>query len=184
MSNWRGRVAVAVALLAFAAACGDDGGGEDAAAEPAGAEPAAPEGVECVNLPDCPVEISASEGLADGDVVSVRIEGWHPDTSTGVSQCEDAADPDNADLASGPDGLPPAEVCNVLGLTSASQTETSDADGVLAFDYEVRSGASMDGESAGGTCDVDHDCRLEVFLVADVRLRSDAPRVSIPLTFA
>jgi hypothetical protein len=42
----------------------------------------------------------------------------------------------------------------------------------------------MDGESAGGTCDVDHDCRLEVFLVADVRLRSDAPRVSIPLTFA
>ncbi len=176
--------AVACVLVALAAAgCGDDGGGgSEAAAEPVeGAQDAA---AECVNLPDCAVEVSQSEDLVDGDVVSVRIEGWNPDATTGVSQCEDAADPDNADLAPGPDGLPPAEVCNVQGLTSPSQTETSDTAGNLAFDYEVQTGERMGGSSESGTCDEAHDCQIIVFLSFDVRLRSDAPRVSIPLTFA
>ena len=55
---------------------------------------------------------------------------------------------------------------------------------MVAFDYEVRAGERMGGESADGTCDEDHDCQLVVFLSSDVRLRSDAPMVSIPLTFA
>ena len=42
----------------------------------------------------------------------------------------------------------------------------------------------MGGSSASGTCDEAHDCQMVVFLSSDVRLRSDAPRVSIPLTFA
>jgi len=175
--------AVAGVLVALAAGCGDDGGdGSEAAAEPVEGSPDA--AADCVNLPDCAVEVSQSEGLEAGDVVSVRIEGWNPDAPTGVSQCEDATDPDNADLAPQPDGLPPPEVCNVEGLTGPSQTETSDAAGTLAFDYEVQAGDNMGGTSASGTCDEAHDCQIIVFLSSDVRLRSDAPRVSIPLTFS
>ena len=137
-----------------------------------------------MNLPECAVEVSWNEDVAAGDVVSVRIEGWRSDIATGVSQCEDAADPDNADVAPGPDGLPPADVCNVEGLTSPSQTETSDAEGVVAFDYEVRAGQAMTDESVSGACDAEHDCRLVVFLSFDARLQDDAPLVTIPLTFA
>jgi hypothetical protein len=180
MAHTRRGCAVVLALVAIAAGCGDDGGGGSDVETAA----AAPENVECVNLPDCDVEVSQTEGLADGDVVSVRIAGWHPDAATGVSQCEDATDPDNDDQAPRPDGLPGPEVCNILGLTSPSQTETSDADGVLAFDYAVRAGTSMVDESERGECDADHDCQLIIFLTGASRLRSDAPRVSIPLTFA
>ena len=180
MAHRRRWCAVMLAFVALAAGCGDDGDG----ASDAGSEAAGSEAVECVNLADCVVEVNQTEGLSGGDVISVRIEGWEPDATTGVSQCEDPDDPDNADLAPGPDGLPPAEVCNVQGLTSPSQTETSGADGVVAFDYELQTGERMGGTSADGTCDEEHDCQLVVFLSSDVRLRSDAPLVSIPLTFA
>ena len=177
--------AVALVLVALAAGCGDDGGdGGDGSEAISDAAEADSDAIECVNRPDCTVEVSETEGLADGDVVSVRIEGWDPDASTGLSQCEDPADPDNADLAPGPDGLPPVEVCNVDVMVGPSQTETSDADGVLTFDYEVRTGPRMGGESESGICDADHDCQLVVFLAFDARLQSGAPRVSIPLTFA
>ena len=179
--------AVAGIVVVLAAGCSDDGGDEpaaDTAPEPEAEPVAGPGGVECVNLAGCTVEVSGNEGVAAGDLVSVRIEGWNPEATTGVSQCEDAADPDNVDLAPGPDGLPPANVCNVFGLTSPSQTETSDAEGVIVFDYEVRAGERMGGESASGTCDAAHDCELVVFLSSDVRLRSDAPLVTIPLVFA
>ena len=87
-------------------------------------------------------------------------------------------------MAPGPDGLPPVEVCNVDVMVGPSQTETSHAHGVLAFDYGVRTGPGMGGESPSGICDAAHDCQLVVFLAFDARLQTGAPRVSVPLTFA
>lgn len=189
MTRVRRQSAVVVALVALVAGCSDDDGGGSGAdaevdTEEVAAELTAAEGVDCVNLPDCAVQVTRTDGLSDGDVISIRIEGWEPDTSVGIAQCADPEDADNQDIAPQPDGLLPGEVCNVLGLNSAAQSERSDADGVVAFDYEVRAGETMARESAEGECDAQHDCRLSLFWNSDLRLRSDAQRVSIPLTFS
>lgn len=198
MTRRRGWSALLVltAMAATATGCAEDGGsGTDAASSPdgpttvttevpAGTETAGPAGIVCVNLDPCDVEVAATGALADGDVISVRVDGWRADATTGVSQCEDPDDPDNPDLAPGAGRLPPREVCNVEGLTGPAQTETSDTSGQIVFDYRVRAGQTMVDESVSGRCDAQHDCTLIVFLTFPIGAQDGAPLVRIPLTFA
>ncbi|MEL7209805.1 MAG: hypothetical protein AAGK32_16490 [Actinomycetota bacterium] len=183
----RARLAVVAAVVALAGACGDDGSTES---QPSPTTEAAVPEFEgdpgtCENLEPCDAVISASAGLADGDVVDVRVGGWGPDVVVGIAQCADEADPDNPQgVERGPDRLPGGEICNVLDLPGPARSETADGDGVVAFEYEVLGGNRMvESSAAGVTCDAEHDCVLNLFLSGANRFSAAAPIVTFPLRF-
>lgn len=186
------RAASLIAVLLAAVACGDDTRSDERTADaeasaPSTTIPVLPGGTPgaCVNLDGCHASIAPATDLADGEVVQVQVVGWEPDAPVAIAQCVDGADPDNPPAPVGPDGLPPADVCNVLNSNSGpAATERSDAAGVVAFDYEVLSGPRMQAESSTGVCDAEHDCVLNLFVPHAGRFRSDAPIVTFPLRFA
>jgi hypothetical protein len=176
-------------LLVVATACGDDGGGSSASTETTTTTVAVltdGDPGRCVNLEPCDALISRSKGLADGDVVQIRVTGWEPDGAVGIAQCADEADPDNPQgVARGPDGLPAGELCNVKDLPGPAQTDRADEAGVVAFEYEVVGGQRMvDASDAGVTCDATHDCVLNVFVSGANRFSPDAPVATFGLAFA
>ena len=140
----------------------------------------------CKNLDPCAATMRRPESLAGGDVVSVRIEGWNPEQWIGIAQCadRDAYEDGTITLEAG-SGLTSAEFCNVKDIGGPAARTKSDAAGAVAFEYEVVAGQQMaDQSDAAVSCDADHACVLNVFVMNDGRFNPNNPSVTFPLSFS
>jgi hypothetical protein len=124
------------------------------------------------SVPECDGSITPSEGLADGDEVTIEASGFEPNLNLGLTQCADENDPDNGVEVTGGDN------CNLRAIGQV----TSDADGNVSTTYNVSAGQTLiDNTAAGNTCDAEHDCVVSVGeLVPD----PDAQRITFHLKFA
>jgi len=173
-----------LAASLLAASCSGDAGNAGSASPTSESPSQHDEDVECAGIDECDAEISSSIGLSDGDVVQIRAAGWDPNIGVGLAQCADPDDPDSPAFDLTPAGLPPGEMCNVLGVEAPAETHQSNDAGVVEFDYTVQAGERMKQNSEGEvTCDATHDCVVNLFIPGANRFRSDAPRVTFHLTF-
>jgi hypothetical protein len=139
----------------------------------------------CMNLDPCTATMRQPESLADGDVVSVRIEGWSPEQWLGIAQCADPDAYEEGTITLEASGLPNAEFCNVKDIDGPAERTKSDAAGTVAFEYEVVAGQRMaDRSDAEVSCDADHPCLLNVFVMNDGRFNTQNPRVTFPLSLS
>jgi len=185
-----GRWLLGVAVVGLiAAGCSDDSG-DDSASEDTTAETTAPtETTEAVttttaggfaagefdcsdSVPECDGSITPSEGLADGDEVTIEASGFEPNLDLGITQCADENDPDNGVETTSGDN------CNLRAIG----TVTSDGQGNVSTTYAVAAGATFEqNTAAGNTCDATHDCVVSVGeLVPD----PDAQRITFHVKFA